>query len=201
MDNGGDDEMAQERDGKEISTTSTEPKPPEKLTRKGLNELVTRAADGDRGSLRLLREALKSGDYPNWSQWFLDAYGNPVVWLKHSLGVSAGGKNDLAVTEAVQQEIQRIQTELEGPNPTAIERLLAERAAVCWFMVNKYEADFVASRDTTIRQAEYNLRRIDSANRRYLSALSTLARVRKMALPVLQVNIGTNQVNVSQAGV
>jgi hypothetical protein len=193
--------MARTRGGKEISTISTETKPPQKLTRKGLVELVNRAKNGDRKGLGLLREALKSGDYPNWSREFLDVYGNPVVLLKYSLGVRYGAKNDLAAIEAVEQEIQRIQTELEGPNPTAIERLLAERAAVCWFMVNKYEADFVASRDTTIRQAEYNLRRIDSANRRYMSALSTLARVRKLALPALQVNIGANQVNVSQGGV
>jgi hypothetical protein len=188
--------MEKKSGGKEIATTSTEPKPPDKLTREGLNELATRASNGDPESLRLLKEALKSGNYPNWSRWFLEAYGNPAAWLKQSLGVSAGGKDDLAAIEAVQQEILRVQTELEGPNPTAIERLLAERAAVCWFMVHKYETNFTTAKEMTLRQAEFQLRRIDSASRRYLSALSTLARVRKMALPVLQVNIGTNQVNV-----
>jgi hypothetical protein len=52
----------------------------------------------------------------------------------------------------------------------------------------------------TIRQAEFKVRQIDSANRRFLSAFATLARVRKLAVPALQVNIGANQVNVSQSG-
>jgi hypothetical protein len=41
---------------------------------------------------------------------------------------------------------------------------------------------------------------MDRAHRRYLSALRTLALVRKLALPVLQVNIaGKQQVNVGAA--
>jgi hypothetical protein len=36
--------------------------------------------------------------------------------------------------------------------------------------------------------------------RRYLSAIKALAMVRKLALPVLQVNIGQSQVNVASAG-
>jgi len=38
---------------------------------------------------------------------------------------------------------------------------------------------------------------MDHAHRRYLSALKTLALVRKLAVPVLQVNIARKQVNVA----
>jgi hypothetical protein len=55
----------------------------------------------------------------------------------------------------------------------------------------------VQAKDLTIRQAEFQQRRIDAAHRRFLSAVAALARVRKLALPSLQVNIGTNQVNMS----
>jgi hypothetical protein len=34
---------------------------------------------------------------------------------------------------------------------------------------------------------------------RFLSAIRTLAQVRKLALPTLQVNIGQNQVNVAES--
>jgi hypothetical protein len=63
--------------------------------------------------------------------------------------------------------------------------------------VTAYETIDSQSTDRTLRQAEYHLHRIDSAHRRFLSAIATLARVRRVALPALQVNIGENQVNVA----
>jgi hypothetical protein len=38
---------------------------------------------------------------------------------------------------------------------------------------------------------------MDRAHKRYLSALKALAQVRKLALPVLQVNIADKQLNVA----
>ncbi len=38
---------------------------------------------------------------------------------------------------------------------------------------------------------------MDRAHNRYLSAIKTLATVRKLALPILQVNIAKKQVNVA----
>jgi hypothetical protein len=82
-----------------------------------------------------------------------------------------------------------------------IERLLAERAALCWFCVNQYEASYSQQRSTlAIAQAESQQRRIDRAHHRFLTAVRTLAQVHKLALPALQVNFGTNQVNVAQRG-
>ena len=84
---------------------------------------------------------------------------------------------------------------MEGPAPTPIERLLAERAAICWWLVHRFEYYDADAGDRSIRQAEFNQRRIDAAHNRFLSALRTLATVRKLAVPALQVNIGANQVN------
>ena len=49
----------------------------------------------------------------------------------------------------------------------------------------------------TLAQGEYHQRSRDRAHKRYLSAIKTLALVRKLALPVLQVNIAKRQVNVA----
>ena len=38
---------------------------------------------------------------------------------------------------------------------------------------------------------------MDATNRRFLAAVKTLALVRKLAVPVLQVNIAKKQVNVA----
>src|SRR5262249_34662524 len=116
--------------------------------------------------------------------------------LKNSLA-NLGGTTDLATPETIDAKMAHLKSELEGPAPTPIESLLAERAVFCWFAVNAYETVYSQSKDLTIRQAEFQLRKIESAHKRFLSALATLARVRKMALPALQVNIGANQVNMA----
>jgi hypothetical protein len=78
---------------------------------------------------------------------------------------------------------------------------LAERAALCWFSVNQYEASYSQQRgELSLAQGEAQQRRIDRAHHRFLTAVRTLAQVRKLALPTLQVNIGANQVNVAQPG-
>ena len=92
----------------------------------------------------------------------------------------------------------RSRSELEGPNPTPIERLLAERASLCWFIVNRYENAYANADGWNISQADLQHRKIDKAHARFLSAVRTLAQVRKLALPTLQVNIAKNQVNVAE---
>jgi hypothetical protein len=47
----------------------------------------------------------------------------------------------------------------------------------------------------------YYQRCLSAAQKRYLAAIKTLALVRKLAVPVLQVNIARKQVNVANAGV
>ena len=37
----------------------------------------------------------------------------------------------------------------------------------------------------------------DRAHRRYLSAIRTLAQVRRLLTPAVQINVGENQVNVA----
>ncbi len=52
------------------------------------------------------------------------------------------------------------------------------------------------SSDQTVGGAEYCQRRINHAHRRYLSTLRTLAQVRKLAVPMVQVNVARKQVNL-----
>jgi hypothetical protein len=81
-----------------------------------------------------------------------------------------------------------------------IERLLAERVSICWFIVNRNEDSYANSKGWSLDQAGFQHRKIDKAHARFLSALLTLAGVRKLALPILQLNIARNQVNVEEAG-
>jgi hypothetical protein len=129
----------------------------------------------------------------------MEAAGSPAAWFRPSLVEKMGGKNVFA-KEAAKQKLARVRADLEGPNPTPIERLLAERASLCWFQVHWYEERFVNNSDMSITQADYSQRQIHRAHQRFLSSMETLARVRKMALPSLMVNIARNQqVNVAGA--
>ena len=103
----------------------------------------------------------------------------------------------VAANSAIPRKLARLRAELEGPAPNSIERLLAERAAFCWLVVWQYESVLVHATEMTNKQSEFHQRRIDAAHRRFLSAVRTLAQVRKLAIPSIQVNIGQNQVNVT----
>ena len=67
-------------------------------------------------------------------------------------------------------------------------------------LVNWYENSVQDCDRMSIAQANFLQARIDKAHSRFLKAIKTLAQVRKLALPALQVNIAKNQVNVAGAG-
>ena len=80
------------------------------------------------------------------------------------------GKDAHASMEAVRYRLASLRQELAGPSPSAVERLLAERAALCW--LDCYFADYLAieSKDQSFRQADYNARERDRAHRRQPSS-------------------------------
>lgn len=89
--------------------------------------------------------------------------------------------------------LARLTAAFAGPTPTAIERALAEKAALC--SVESDHADRMAmsmhaiggQRFTTLDA--YDKRR-DRAHRRYLATLRALAQVRKLDITAIQVNVG-----------
>jgi hypothetical protein len=123
--------------------------------------------------------------------------GDLAAQAEASLIDKAAGKN-LAFQEALARKLELLRAEVAGPDATPLERLLAERVAACWLRMHYYEALLTQKEpDLSLAQGEYHHRRLDRAHRRYLSSLKTLALVRKLAVPVLQVNIAKRQVNVA----
>lgn len=78
---------------------------------------------------------------------------------------------------------------------TPLERLLLERILVCW--IETYLYDLYAAAGVEEHEMKINDKRRVSAHRRYLSALKTFAQIRRLELPVLQVNIGEKQCNTT----
>jgi hypothetical protein len=162
---------------------------------KSLLDLINRAEAGDEKTLPVLREMLK---IPGTVEML---GGNLALQAEHSFVNGAAG-NNLAFREALLTKLQAMRAELAGSNPTPVEQLLVERVVACWLQVQDADVRYAQrQKEATWREAEFGMERMDRAHRRFLSAVRTLALVRKLALPVLQVNIARKQVNVGAANV
>jgi hypothetical protein len=103
------------------------------------------------------------------------------------------GKN-YAMAHAMMEGMNVEARIIAGEDPSPVEQILAERIALCKFIVSRCELR-AANFNGTMPQIEFEHRLLDRAHRRLMQALETLARVRRLALPVLvgQVNIAAAQ--------
>ena len=164
---------------------------PKVASKEEARDILRRAEEGDAKSLSELRGLL---DDETRGNRLIERYGSPAHWLESRLIQQSAGKN-IAIREAMNRKLSGLRAELAGPSPSPLEQLLVERAVLCWLTVHVYEDRYATAGEMSYRQAEFHERRIDRAHSRFLSAVKTLATVRKLALPALQVNIAENQVN------
>src|SRR5262249_35136423 len=156
-----------------------------------LRKFLKRARSGDEATLPALRKML--GDPAT-----VEMLGGDLARQAELSFIGAIGGGDLSLEEALARKLEVVRAELAGPDPTPLERLLVERVVACWLQVQDADVRYAqAQKDCVIVQGDYQQRRMDRAHKRYLSAIKALALVRKLALPVLQVNIARKQVNVA----
>jgi hypothetical protein len=97
---------------------------------------------------------------------------------------------------AIEVKVESIIREIVGENPTPMEYLLAQRVAMCWLDVQDHECRYAnLDQDSSPKRYEWRSRMLDRAHRRYMSALKTLATVRRLNVPMVQVNIAEKQIN------
>jgi hypothetical protein len=103
-----------------------------------------------------------------------------------------GGDDPLSV-EAVRRKAEQFRAELEGDNPTPLERLLAGQVISGWLEMSHAQIKLADPGGSTLGQAGFNLRRAEQAHKRYLAAVKTLATVRQLLprglLPVSHLRI------------
>jgi hypothetical protein len=155
--------------------------------------LIDRAQRGDATALAALGDFLDRPDV-------LDQVGNLARMAQVNLIAKYCGKN-LLVKEGLTRKMEALFLEVAGPNPTALERLLAERVVTCWLHLHHLEAIYAGKESMPLDLGAYYQRSITAAHKRYLSAIKTLATVRKLAVPVLQINVARKQVNVAGSAV
>ena len=155
----------------------------------GLKALMVRAHEGDRGALPQLREILD--EVPSLARKLMD----PAEIAEQSAVGLYSSKEDLLAREVIPRVLEQMRSELEGEDPTPLERLLADRVAATWLQVQCYETLYAQNAaKMTLAQGEHHQKRMDRAHNRHLSAVRALAQVRRMAPPV-QINIAEKQVN------
>ena len=101
---------------------------------------------------------------------------------------------------ATEQEINRNRREVAGPNPSPLERLLAERVALCWVAATYADSQYACKLKAgmSFREGEFLARRCEQSNRQLLKSIESLTRVRKLLTPV-QLNVAMkNHVNLSK---
>lgn len=98
------------------------------------------------------------------------------------------------------EQMRDMQQRIAGDNPTPLERLLADRVVMCWFDVQDHELRYsMLNGESTYKQFEWRSRMLDRARNRYLSAVIALAKIRRLALPAMLVNIADKQINTMGA--
>ncbi len=158
-----------------------------------LQEFARKAEKGDREAVLALRNLLHEN--PNLA-WQL----TNLAWTaERSFVGKLSEDGNLARREAIERQLASMREEVAGETPSPLERLLAERVVATWLQIQLFEALYGHNmfKNLTICQGEYHQKRLDRAHRRHLSAIRTLAQVRKLLKPtVAQINIAEQQVNM-----
>ena len=143
-----------------------------------LARLLKRAEQGDRSALPELRKAL-AADANLWQQ-----YGDLAAQAEASLILLAAG-NNLLLAESLQRKLKALKDELGGESPSPLDRLLVERATATWLQVNYFDGLLAQAKGANEAQARMLQRHQDAAHRRHLTAVKTLATVRKLLKPAI----------------
>lgn len=100
---------------------------------------------------------------------------------------------------AMVEYLVSIRDEMGYHDAPIMEKLLIENVVTAWLRLQYCESQlaWMAGKDRSIVVLEFWERRLSMAQRRYLAACETLAKIRKMKIPAVQVNIGDKQVNVA----
>lgn len=106
--------------------------------------------------------------------------------------------------EGLQRACHEMKANLGYKKASTIERLLIEQVVLCWLRWSMVEAMHASHTNGSISivQADFWERRLSANQRRYLRAVESLARVRKLVGSVTQINIaadGGQQVNIAKS--
>ena len=165
---------------------------PPALETEDIHGLLARAEQGAERALDLLKEKLDDS-------FWLKAVNLGNLAEATLIRRMAGGEKHLVVREVLERRLAAMKAEIAGPDPSPLEKLLADRIAFCWLALQQAENAYQSADSLSLAQAAFAQKRIDAAHRRYMTAISTLAQVRRLQIPptMTQVNIAEQQTNIA----
>jgi hypothetical protein len=182
--------MSKQTNAPRQSTPAVTPQAEKALTEAEELALARRAEKGDQTALATLRPQFRDPAV-------VDRLGGDLARQSQLMLIEKLTKGNPLMRETLQRKAQILRGELFGPSPTPLEQLLAERVVSTWLHLHYLETIYAIQESISLAWGTYYQRSITLAQKRYLAAIKTLAVVRKVALPVLQVNIADKQVNVA----
>src|SRR5262245_13436639 len=175
------------------TTSMTEANGESAPTEAEMKKLLRKAEKGDTTVLPALRT------WMDRTPGYWEAMGDLAKVAREALIAHASGGKNLLGRETITRKCAALTQELMGVTSSPIERLLVERIVMCWLQLYYAECIYVQSLEgsLTIRQAEFHQQRISKAQARYLAAIRTLAQVRRLGVPAVQINLAEQQGNVA----
>ena len=150
----------------------------EPMTNEEIGRLLERAQAGDASALPQLREWLdKRPDI--WRR-----LGDLAGHARESLLALAAGDNLLA-RESMSRRMHELEAELAGMSPSPLERVLAQRMALCWAQTHLADVEALQNDRGATPLAAHALKRQESAARRFAQAVRSLATARRL-LPAVE---------------
>jgi hypothetical protein len=176
----------------DMATMSKDEAEERRATVAKLGELTKRAQDGDEEAALDIRRILDGS--PDLAWRFIKG---PGKMAESALLDEITKDTDLASKELLRHQLESMRIEVAGENPSPLERLLAERVVATWLQVQLFEGLYAfGMKGGTLTQDEHRQKRLDRAHRRHLSAVRTLAQIRKLG-PAVQINIAERQINTA----
>jgi hypothetical protein len=167
----------------------------ERLTE--LRKLSEKAQAGDKTARRELRKAVRSssGEVINRA--------SDLAKMGRRVLIKAAATNNPLLEEALPARLDLMREEIAGENPTPLEVLLTEQVVSLWMLLQLHEvlhsAQYRRGSEHQVSPS-FMLQMVklqESAHRRFLASVQTLARVRKLQVntPGIQVN---TQINLTE---
>ena len=138
-----------------------------------LTLLIQRAMQGDRDVLPALRECLDA--HPElWQDAGNLALQAQRAWISMAVGA------DLLREHSIRRQLDAMRTELLGPTPSPLERLLVDQVLQAWLQSNHSVVIVAQNSGLSEFKKAFLQRRQDQAQKQYLAALKALATMQKL---------------------
>jgi hypothetical protein len=119
-----------------------------------------------------------------------------VTFQALAVGLSFQNYTSSLLAEGTRSVMAKMKVELGYETAPALERLLIDQIALCWFRVGEAEAMYsqIMSQVHNDDKAQYAEKRLTACMGRYTRIVESLARIRRDVIPAVQVNIADQQI-------